>query len=210
MEAKKTYNTAGYFKFSLRYSFNDKSAIPVDLKRISSDDEFSNRLTNKIMELWSQSEATKEKFEKFNKNIQYGINQLMQIKGINDKFKFKPIKNLPDDFEEMSKVFNFYLLEWINKLIHFKSSYLYSIVTNGSDKNELERISSNVKNIHDKIKSLCGQTKFKPNEILNMNFVDKFKRMYSVLVSTDEMENGKGNRQNLFKIKIDKNDNDVR
>ena len=42
-----------------------------------------------------------------------------------------------------------------------------------------------------------------------MNFVEKFKRMYSVLVSTDEMESGKGNRQNLFKIKIDKNDKDV-
>ena len=69
VEAKKTYDTAGYFKFSLRYSFNDNSAIPVDLKRIEGNDDFSNRLTDKIMELWSQSEATKEKFEKFNKNI---------------------------------------------------------------------------------------------------------------------------------------------
>ena len=208
VEVKKTYDTAEYFKFNMRYRLTGDRAVPYDLEMANDAyGEFSKTLTKNIMDLWSKSEETRESFEEFNRNIEECIGNLMKIRGIQDKFKFRPIRSLPDDFEELSKVFNFYILEWTKRLIHLKSSYLYEIAAGNDNFDEnADRIISQVELIRKKFLTLCNQTKIELGEIVDMDFVQKFKLMYARLVSSDRMKlDDDRNTQNLFSLTIDGN-----
>ena len=157
VEAKKTYDTSEYFKFNMRYEFSGDSAHPADLSLANGDDEeFSKALSDRLMKLWANSKNTKGAFEEFNRNVQECVDNLIRIRGVQDKFNFRKMKSFPDDFQELSKVFDFYILEWTNRLMHLKSSYLYEIAMgNDEGSDEIERIVDQSEKIRQKLLSLC-------------------------------------------------------
>jgi hypothetical protein len=94
------------------------------------------------------------------------------------------LNSLPGGFVEMSKVFNFYILEWTRRYKYLLSEYIRASLS-GEDSGKYEQTA---RKIEKKITRLCGEKgvlREKVNSVKMMDAFDKFSSLYKIFISTD-------------------------
>lgn len=173
VEVKKDYKTASYFKFFMKYQFSESGGNFGNITRSSESDKMFNAKLSKVMcELCQKNEAVNKQFKRIHDNVVGCINELMKIDGIQKQFKFKEIQEFPRDFDELAKVFNFYILEWQNKLRFLKSEYFYMTLA-GIKQDNVKVVENQIKYVQDKIERLAGTKD--AESISHMSSFEKFK-----------------------------------
>lgn len=135
-----------------------------------------------MCELCQKNDAVNRQFRKIHDNVAGCINELMKIDNIQRRFKFKKIQEFPRDFDELAKVFNFYILEWQNKLRLLKSEYFYDTLVG---KEQDAKVAENqIEYVQDKIERLAGTKNVE--SISHMSSFEKFKQLYKMFVTSDD------------------------
>lgn len=190
VEVKLNYADAGYFKFSLQYK-DDKIKKVRDTYYRNRDDRKSSytdiKFNNLLTKIMKESVAVKDKFEQLGENVQFCIDSLNQIENVKTKINFKPenAKNFPDGFEELAKVFNFFVLEWVRKFMFLSSNYIY-LKLDKKEEEAKKQISIATK-IKEKFKKLCGDD----GRLMFSDEFTKFREIYKLFISTDDFLPGK-------------------
>lgn len=181
VEVKLNYKNSAYFKFNMDYEITDGSSFRL-YRATSKNPEFSEKLNERMMTLLQDSPELNDRCRTLNKNIKKCVDGLDQIEEIRDRFKLGSggVKRLPEDFEKIARVFNFYILEWMAKLAYLKSTYLYEASGSNPSEKKLETILEKATLVKDRLGRLSNK-----QDVLKFTFIDKFKAMYSIFASGD-------------------------
>ena len=185
VEVKLDYKNSAYFKFNMDYEITDGSSFRL-YRATSRNPEFSEKLNERMMRLLQDSPELNNRCKTLNKNIKRCVDGLDRIEEIRNRFKLGSggVKRLPEDFEKIARVFNFYVLEWMAKLAYLKSTYLYEASGSNPSKKKLETILEKATLIKDRLGKLSNK-----QDVLKFTFIDKFKAMYSIFASGDREKN---------------------
>ena len=175
-------------KFNLHVDIKGEQPKIIYTKSLvaNKDKSGNNSILGKALEkIWKNKHRPEisESFYKFSKKIKELVSELNDISEIRDKLNIEDIEELPRDFSKISRVFNFYMMEWLSKYAVLCSTLIYNLLLGSSDET-IDEYKKKIERIESKLSILIGGKLNEKNlrNIVNLDSTIKFKRIYNLLI----------------------------